>query len=78
MSIPTDAFDPGKIRVDHFVDREEKKEELLNQLRAAVGNPDIFIQSYLITGERGVGKSIFTRHVIKQLKMSFRRLNLCA
>jgi hypothetical protein len=54
-----------------LVDREEKKEELLSQLKAAIGNLDIFSQSYLITGERGVGKSIFTRHVLNQLKMSF-------
>jgi hypothetical protein len=71
MSIPTDAFEPGKLDIDHFVDRDDKKAELLAQLKAALGNPDMFSRSYLITGVRGVGKSIFTRHVLNQLKMSF-------
>ena len=71
MSLPTNAFEPGNLDEDHFVDRKEKKQELLTQLRAAIGNPDIYSQSYLVIGERGVGKSLFTRYVLRQLKAEF-------
>jgi Cdc6-like AAA superfamily ATPase len=71
MSVPTNVFEPGNLDENHFVDRKDKKQELLTQLRAAVGDPDIYTQSYLVIGERGVGKSLFTRHVLTQLKAEF-------
>ena len=71
MSVPTNAFEPGNLDEDHFVNRDEKKQELLTQLRAAIGNSDIYSQSYLIIGERGVGKSLFTRYVLRQLRAEF-------
>lgn len=50
-----------------FVDREELSEDLLAQLRDAI-TEGLRSTRILVTGERGVGKSIFTRHVLRRLR----------
>ena len=71
MAIMTDVFNPGDIDPVHFVDRKEKEKELYDTLQSWLQDPEKFDGACLITGERGIGKSMLTHQVINRLRGSF-------
>lgn len=68
MPVYTRALDPGLLNEALFVNRKREMRELDDYLQARVRDPDVYQDCSLVTGERGIGKSILTRAALARLK----------
>jgi AAA ATPase domain len=65
--VVSNALDPVTADPALFVDRTEYVAELREMVEAAVLDDTLPRARFLVAGAKGVGKTIFTRHVLRQL-----------